>query len=198
MENEQEKFWGGEFGDEYTNRNTDNVMNNEDLFFECIGQIDLENIIEFGCNRGENLEALRELYPDAELTGVDVNKAALDEVKADALTLHASFIDDSYNFKGYDLAFTKGVLIHIAPENIEKAYQKLYDASDEYILICEYYNPKPREVLYRGQWGKLWKRDFAGEMLDRYEDLELVDYGFKYHRDRFPQDDITWFLMRKL
>ena len=40
--------------------------------------------------------------------------------------------------------------------------------------------------------------NFAGEMLDRFRDLRLVDYGFVYHRDvNFPQDDITWFLMEK-
>ena len=62
----------------------------------------------------------------------------------------------------------------------------------------EYYNPTPVEVTYRGNTGKLFKRDFAGELLDKYSDLELVDYGFIYHRDNcFPQDDITWFLMEK-
>jgi spore coat polysaccharide biosynthesis protein SpsF len=54
------------------------------------------------------------------------------------------------------------------------------------------------EVPYRGNSGKLFKRDFAGEMLDRYSDLQLLDYGFGYHRDpQFPVDDITWFLLEK-
>jgi len=45
----------------------------------------------------------------------------------------------------------------------------------------------------------LFKRDFAGEMLDRFKDLELLDYGFVYHRDNnFPQDDLNWFLLRKM
>jgi hypothetical protein len=43
-----------------------------------------------------------------------------------------------------------------------------------------------------------FKRDFAGEIMDRFPDLRLVDYGFVYHRDpQFPQDDFTWFLMEK-
>ena len=45
---------------------------------------------------------------------------------------------------------------------------------------------------------KLFKRDFAGEVLDRFDDLRLFDYGFCYHRDlHFPQDDVTWFLLEK-
>lgn len=56
----------------------------------------------------------------------------------------------------------------------------------------------PVVVSYRGHEDRLFKRDFAGEMLDRYPDLELVDYGFVYHRDpNFPQDDPNWFLLRK-
>jgi spore coat polysaccharide biosynthesis protein SpsF len=44
----------------------------------------------------------------------------------------------------------------------------------------------------------LFKRDFAGELLDRFSDLRLIDYGFVYRRDtHFPLDDISWFLFEK-
>jgi spore coat polysaccharide biosynthesis protein SpsF len=77
-------------------------------------------------------------------------------------------------------------------------YEKIYQASDRFILVCEYYNPTPTSISYRGHSDRLFKRDFAGEMLDKYSDLTLVDYGFAYHRDAaFPQDDITWILMQK-
>ena len=49
-----------------------------------------------------------------------------------------------------------------------------------------------------GTPGKLFRRDFAGEILDTYTDLTLVDYGFVYRRDRkFNHDDMNWFLMEK-
>ena len=55
-----------------------------------------------------------------------------------------------------------------------------------------------QDATCRSHAGRLFKRDFAGELLDRYSDLELVDYGFQYHRDSdFPADDTTWFLLRK-
>ena len=51
---------------------------------------------------------------------------------------------------------------------------------------------------YRGHKDRLFKRDFAGEMLEKFPDLKLVDYGFSYRKDpAFPQDDITWFLLKK-
>jgi pseudaminic acid biosynthesis-associated methylase len=96
-----------------------------------------------------------------------------------------------------NLAFTKGVLIHINPEELEKVYENLYNLSNRYILVCEYYNPSPVVVPYRGNENRLFKRDFAGELIDKFN-LRLIDYGFIYHRDNyFPQDDLTWFLLEK-
>lgn len=90
------------------------------------------------------------------------------------------------------------MLIHQNPDYLPKAYDILYQLSNRYIMICEYYNPKPVEVEYRGNNSVLFKRDFAGEMLERFPDVKLIDYGFIYHRDtHFPGDDFTWFLMEK-
>jgi spore coat polysaccharide biosynthesis protein SpsF len=92
----------------------------------------------------------------------------------------------------------KGVLIHINPDVLQKVYQNLYDASLKYICICEYYNPVPVTINYRGHVDRLFKRDFAGEIMDKFPDLKLVDYGFVWKRDNnFPQDDATWFLLEK-
>ncbi len=98
----------------------------------------------------------------------------------------------------WDLSFTKGVLIHLPPEALPDIYDKLVAASSRYVMVCEYYNPTPVEVSYRGHEHALFKRDFAGEILDAHPELALVDYGFTYHRDPVhPLDDSTWFLMEK-
>jgi len=89
-------------------------------------------------------------------------------------------------------------LIHINPEALPKVYDALHRATGKYLLVCEYYNPTPVTIPYRGHGDRLFKRDFCGELLDRHRDLSLRDYGFCYRRDpAFPQDDITWFLMEK-
>lgn len=65
--------------------------------------------------------------------------------------------------------------------------------------MIEYYNPIPVEISYRGNSDKLYKRDFAGEMMDMFNDLRLLDYGFVYHRDSIHrnENDLNWFLMEK-
>jgi len=45
--------------------------------------------------------------------------------------------------------------------------------ADKYVLINEYFNPTPTEIVYRGHSAKLFKRDFAGEFLDSTEDSNL-------------------------
>jgi pseudaminic acid biosynthesis-associated methylase len=97
----------------------------------------------------------------------------------------------------FDLTFTKGVLIHINPHQLAQVYENLVALSSRYVLVSEYYNPSPVSVSYRGAEDRLFKRDFAGEMMDRFG-LSLVDYGFSYYRDPyFTNDDGTWFLMEK-
>jgi pseudaminic acid biosynthesis-associated methylase len=139
------------------------------------------------------------LLPGAKLAGIEINETAFAQLaKLTGVEAIRGSLLDYRPEKLADFAFTSGVLIHIAPERLADAYEALYEASQRYVLVCEYYNPAPVEVTYRGHPGRLFKRDFAGELLARYADLRLVDYGFVYHRDpMFPLDDFNWFLMEK-
>jgi len=132
-----------------------------------------------------NLKALQLLYPGIGLRGVEINPDAariLRTLIGDENVYEGSICDCPVEGK-VDLSLSKGVLIHINPDRLFVVYEKLYQASKRFILVCEYYNPSPVEVLYRGHSDRLFKRDFAGEILDKYSDLSLIDYGFSYRRD---------------
>jgi spore coat polysaccharide biosynthesis protein SpsF len=148
-----------------------------------------------------NLKALKLLYPGLNIDAVEINKQAcleLEKVVGKTHTFNKSIFDFNSKLK-YDFVLIKGVLIHINPDRLSNVYKKLYQLSNRYILIAEYYNPSPVSISYRGHNDRLFKRDFAGEFLNKFPNLNLVDYGFIYHRDQnFPQDDITWFLIEKL
>ena len=200
---EQEDFWSGEFGNEYNERNKgDKILAaNLSFFPKALKQAGLiSSCIEFGANIGMNIEALKLLYPDINLSAIEINSTAskiLEGIIGKANVYNQSILDYDENEK-HDLALIRGVLIHINPDELDAVYDKLYLSSRKYILMCEYYNPSPTTVSYRGHENKLFKRDFGGEFMDKYEDVSLVDYGFVYHRDpAFPQDDITWWLFEK-
>lgn len=200
---EQEAFWAGDFGTEYIGRNESSALlaSNLNFFSRALrGAGAVGSCVEFGANIGMNLRALKLLYPEIALRGIEINPQAakiLGELIGPSQVYCGSIFDYAIQEQA-ELALIKGVLIHINPDKLPETYRKLYEASRRWVLVCEYYNPSPVAINYRGHTDRLFKRDFAGEMLDMFSDLKLVDYGFCYRRDPgFPQDDITWFLMEK-
>lgn len=199
MLTEQEQFWAGEFGDGYTQRCDGNrlVANNVAMLGRIMESRKYGSAIEFGANVGLNLEALHWLNPEAELAGIEINESAAAALRSKNIaTVYEQSILDFVPDRQWDLVLVKGVLIHINPDRLSSLYDTLYKTSGRYICLAEYFNPTPVEVPYRGHSGKLFKRDFAGEMLDRFS-LKLVDYFFTYSRDRYQQDNITTFLLEK-
>ena len=199
----QEDFWAGNFGDDYINRNMSEELlaSNINLFSKIMERTNqVKTILELGANIGMNMLALRSVLPQAETSAIEINENAVQILRQNIKNgkiYHQSILDFETDYPR-DFVFTKGVLIHLNPDVLEKVYKILYESSKKYICIAEYYNPTPVNIPYRGHDDRLFKRDFAGEMMDLYPSLQLVDYGFAYHRDNnYKQDDITWFLLSK-
>lgn len=200
MDNTQ--FWAGAFGDEYVARNTSaaSLAARIAQFAQILRHTNgIGSVTELGANVGLNLLAIRALYPRCELAAVEINTKAVAQLRQiDRVSVtHASLLD--VPAPQADIALTAGVLIHMEPNDVPRAYQRLFAAARRYVLLLEYYNPTPVEVSYRGQAGRLFKRDWAGEMIDTFPSLKLKAYGFFYRRDpAWPEDDVNWFLLAKL
>jgi spore coat polysaccharide biosynthesis protein SpsF len=200
---DQESFWAGPFGTDYIQRNRGDALlaSNLDFFAKALRHArGLTSCIEFGANIGMNLKAIKLLHPELEMHGLEINADAvkqLGEVITPEKVYHASILHFESQ-QCWDLALIKGVLIHINPDVLPQVYDKLVAASRRYLLVAEYYSPVPVAIQYRGHNDRLFKRDFAGEIMIRHPQMKLVDYGFAYRHDpSFPQDDINWFLMEK-
>jgi pseudaminic acid biosynthesis-associated methylase len=194
--NPQEQHWSGPEGHAYTARNMAGLPSAIAMWSDILKRVNVKSVVELGANIGTNVRAIRQLLPGVQTAGVEINKAAAGMLSRQADEVFEESVLTWEPPKTWDLAFTRGVLIHIAPNDLPKVYDRLFRASDRYVLVAEYYSPSPTAIPYRGQEDRLWKRDFAGEMLDIYP-LELIDYGFVYNRGSFKQDSITWFLMEK-
>ena len=224
FDTEQEAFWAGEFGDDYTQRNVGAqwVASNLALFAKVLARTEnVRSVLELGANLGLNLRALRQLLPKADLSAVEINAKAVAELRRlGGIAVHHMSLLDFQPTNPSDFVLIKGVLIHLSPDKLPHVYDLMHAASAHYICLAEYYNPSPVEwrvgfvmldiclaeyynpspvaIPYRGHTDRLFKRDFAGELLKRHADLRLVDYGFVYHGDpNHPQDDLTWFLLEK-
>ena len=201
--NKQEIFWQGKFGKDYIKRNiSKKLKKNTNVFFKRIfnrnPNLKILNMIELGANVGNNLESFSKNFKKIEMTAVEINRSACNILsknnpKVNVINKNIASVNLK---KKYDLVLVKGVLIHINPKQLVKIYSKIFNLSQKYILIAEYYNPVPVKITYRGKKDKLFKRDFAGDMIKKYK-LKIIDYGFSYHLDKYPQDDLTWFLLKK-
>lgn len=220
---EQEIAWEGELGNEYNKRAPGCEEANGALFRKALSSVGahvshhginyenqpgaivwavepIETILELGAGTGANVRALERLYPKASITAVELNSRAcaqLQERSPAARVINANALRFEPLLR-YDLVLTKGLLIHVHPDDLCLAYETIWRAAKRWILLAEYYNPTIMGIPYRGQDNLLWKGDYAGDMLALYPSLRLVDYGFVYHRDPFPQDDVTWFLLERM
>jgi len=200
---EQERFWTTDFGNDYISRNNNEslISSNVHLFSKILNCTrGVNSICELGCNIGLNLIALNRINKNYDLRGYEINSKAAQIAKEHQISeiIQTSVIEKLDDSKKFDLVFTKLVLIHINPSLLDSVYENLYNISNKYIMVCEYYNPTPVSVEYRGHQDKLFKRDFAGELINKFK-VELIDYGFQYKLDGdFIGTDSTWFLLKKI
>ena len=111
------------------------------------------------------------------LYGIEIQDYALRKARArlsNAQLALASAFEIPYADGSFDLVFTSGVLIHIAPADLPKALREIHRCSRQFIWGFEYYSPQPMEVPYRGHQALLWKADFARLYLELFDDLDPV------------------------
>jgi len=200
--NEQQQFWAQDYAEEYMRKNSefDRALGVEGWRKMLAGCQDIDSILECGCNIGRNIDFLTAALPEATKAVVEISKPAFDFVTrkhrlAQAFNgpIEASAFPDRF-----DLVFTIGVLIHIHPDNLLTVMKKMFDYSNKYVLIGEYFNRTPTMIEYQGQQNKLFKRDFGKLFIESFP-VELVDYGFLWGHlyDKAGFDDITWWLFRR-
>lgn len=196
----QELFWKGRFGNKYTKRNyKQNLTSRFNLFSNIFYRISkIKNVYEIGTNIGQNLDAIKQISRNIKTYGIEINDIAYDVAKKKH-NVELGSIFNSKEKKKFDFVLTRGLLIHINPKKLNQIYKIIYNLSKKYILIDEYFSPKPEPCIrYRGYKNVLFKRDFAKELMKKYS-LELIDYGFTWKEDAKmkPLDSSNWFLFKK-
>jgi pseudaminic acid biosynthesis-associated methylase len=193
----QRQFWKGNFGKDYLKRNlfTPAQLNKNynTMFGVTRGAMNKEfldslprniRILEVGANYGMQLQSLQKMG-FTNLYGVELNPSVADFgrkrvrginlIEGDALNLP---FRDCY----FDLVFTSGVLIHIAPKDRAKAMKEIYRCSNKYIWGFEYFAKKSQEIVYRGNKDRLWKTNFPALFQKQFPKLKLVKqrlYNYK-------------------
>ena len=209
-ETAQTQVWGGEFGRAYTDRNMLDVeelnalwSGNYGVTRREINEIFLQDIpkdtsfLEVGCNVGNQLLQLQQLgYTN--LSAVEIQSYAVEIAKSrvgNVAVRQGSALALPYDDDSFDVVFTSGVLIHIAPEDLPQAMEEIHRCAKTYIWGVEYYAPNVTQVNYRGHEGLLWKMDYARQYLERFKDMDLVREQYLPYLENQNVD--TAFLLRK-
>jgi pseudaminic acid biosynthesis-associated methylase len=193
----QVELWKSEFGNDYSKRNQVNPADRLEGFRAIVGDLNIQSALEVGCNRGHNLGVLRDLginrlggLEPNDLARADAAQRYPDANFSEGVAMNMPFDDSSY-----ELVFTAGVLIHIAPTDVPAAMAEMYRISSRYVLSLEYFSPELTEVNYRGHTQALWKCDFGDVWQSQYPDLHLARTG--HLDDAGVWDDVTWWLFEK-
>ena len=181
--------WKDKFGKEYTNRNALTLDELERLHENnygvsrtklnniFIGKFDHSiKILEVGSNIGNQLLLLQKMG-FKNLYGIEINEYAVELSKQRVNNINiiqGSAFDIPFKNEYFDLVFTSGVLIHIAPHDINLVLNEIYRCTKEYIWGFEYYEEKYTEIIYRGKKDLLWKANFAQLYLNLFENLKLI------------------------
>lgn len=155
--------------------------------------------LEVGCNIGRNLLVLRHLLE--KIHAVEPNHQACEAVRQnsdlrDVLLHEGDGFNLPYGDDTIDLAFTSGVLIHVAPDDLGKMTDEIVRVARYYVLCIEYFSDEPESVPYHSMDGYLFKRDYGLFYHERYPELRIVDYGFLW-QPVDSADNCNWWLFRK-
>jgi len=203
---EQVKFWRGDFGDTYVDRNAtshDQMKMRISMWVRILAHMagDMpKSILEVGPNIGLNIRAMKMLC-DAEYFAVEPNAKARKTLIEDGLLPEAN-LQDAFagNFAmppaPVDLAFTSGVMIHIHHDDLLPACTNIYNATKKYIVCNEYFSDRPEILQYRGHGDKLFKRDYGSFWLENFPDLKCLGYGFEW-KPLTGMDNATWWVFEK-
>jgi pseudaminic acid biosynthesis-associated methylase len=192
------ELWTGQFGNDYTARNTSATLGARRKVWEMILPSDCESVLEVGANTGLNLEAIGQFNP-SDLYACEPNQFARAELETILPSHHvtADYADKiSFPDKVADLVFTCGVLIHVPPDKILASMKEIHRCSKRWIVCAEYFAPEERELPYRGQRNALWLRDYGSLWLDNFPDLTCIATFFAWKR-MTGLDNLTFWLFEK-
>lgn len=189
MNTKQIEFWKGDFGKEYTDRNTYSNEDWDKFYFNTWGKTKLEmnhdfighlpndvKILEVGCNTGMQLNGLQRMGYE-NIFGVELQPYAVEQAKKFTKNINilcGSGFDLPFKDEYFDVVCTNGVLIHISPLDLSKIMSEMYRCSKKYIWGFEYFADEVTEINYRGHTNYLWKADYATMFMQNFPNLKLI------------------------
>lgn len=195
-----DELWSGAFGDDYARRNADAGEGRDRFWNDLLERHPIGSALEVGCNVGGNLRWVAARLGAQNVSGVDLNRSALDELERRVPginAIQAPAQDLPFEDAAFDLVFTAGVLIHIGPDDLAAVTAEIVRCSRRFVLCAEYFAEEETEVPYRGERGALYKRDYLAHYREHHPELDLVEQTFLSREDGTWDDVTVWLFERR-
>ncbi|MBB3061481.1 methyltransferase domain-containing protein [Microbulbifer rhizosphaerae] len=189
--NAQERAWLGRHGFRYVVHHLEEKWEQTrtpywEMLFSMLP--DVSSVCEFGCNIGANLRAINHLRPNIRRVGIEINAIACEVLRKSGIAeVHEASVSEIDLAEQFDLVFSRGVLIHINPSDLENVLRRMAKHSKRYVLIYEIFSPEPFHLesysdivsLATGEKAEGYQfwRDFASEFSDLHPAWQIVRSG---------------------
>ena len=196
MKNKQADMWSSSFGKDYTDRCKKTPDQYDEMYSslfgitrtvlnrEFIGDVDRSvRILEVGTNVGNHLELLSKMG-FRNLYGIELQFYPIQIAKPKdygVSIVQGAVFNIPFKDSTFDIVFTSGVLIHVAPKVLPLALNEIYRCTRRYIWGFEFFNECFKEIEYRGEKELLWEGDYSREYLKHFPGLKIIkEKKYKY------------------
>lgn len=96
-------------------------------------------VLEVGCNIGQNLERIQEVYPETQLAGIDVNQRAIETATqrfASPIMKVGDAVDIPFADKSFDVVIYDAILMYV--KDIDKALDEALRVGRKTIIILDW------------------------------------------------------------
>jgi len=129
-----------------------------------------DSLLDIGCNCGTNLRLISEKFKDKKLTGMDINKWALNfgRKNLSGVKFIEGNIEKKFPFKDkeFSCSLIDAVLMYIDDKNIETVISEINRVTKKVIILCEWYDINKLGVLNGGHYARNYS-------------ILLSDFGWK-------------------
>ncbi len=152
----------------------------------------IKNLLEVGCGNGPNLYLLSKKFPEAELTGVDINPWSVENgnewlKREGLLNIHLSVgkADELEKFldKSFDIVLTDAVLMYVGPDKIKKIMKEMIRITRKGLFFIEWHSFDSQNSL--GVYERHWRRNYESLLNEINPDNDVTVFklpdggGFK-------------------
>lgn len=140
---------------------------------------EFNNVLEVGCQYGESLQAIRNEFPDKELTGIDVDLSVIERGKNFLKNIKMIWGNGNelpFENNAFDVVFTNALFCIIRPSDVESILNEIIRVAKKYIYLAELDVPKMIEVVDKDRVACNWEAIFKAR-------------GFKAHKRKITEEE---------